>query len=114
MPAQERENTKHEPRPMKEVIQECKDAPLEEVFRRLLANELGVSLETVTNEWIDDYRKQHYHPKKRYDIGSRYGGYSTVGKTFLTGEEIDAITKRAEERRKKTQASSSGVIPAPA
>jgi hypothetical protein len=77
-------------------MEEMEVSVLEESLTRLLAEELGVPQETITPEFIRNWREEHIYPNVTFDFSTRYGGYNPVRKIVPTREELDENSKRAK------------------
>ena len=92
----------------KDTFQENPRTPsesLRQYLRRRIAELDGVSPEEVTPEYIRKQREKRIYPKLKFDISSDYGGYSGEGRTFLTGEELDALDQEVDDIIAKRRAS---------
>ena len=70
---------------------------LEDRLISLLAEELGVPPETVTPEFIQNWREEHIYPHVTFDCSTRDGGYNPVRNTVPTREELEENSKRARK-----------------
>lgn len=89
-----------------EIIEEYWDAPLEELFKRLIAARDGVRPEDVTGEYIRKQREDRLYPRTSYDIDSDYGGYDSSHLKVLSRRELDALESRSREKFEAVLASS--------
>jgi hypothetical protein len=68
---------------------------LEERLTQLLAEDLGVPPETITQEFVQNWIEQHQDKETTFDFSGRYGGFNPVRKTVLTRTEIKENSNRA-------------------
>ncbi|MCP4681070.1 MAG: hypothetical protein GY864_01890 [Desulfobacterales bacterium] len=70
---------------------------LKDFFAELIADHDHIDTETVSLQYIMERREEDIYPKKRYDIGSRYGGYDNLGLYVFTKEELKKISTISEK-----------------
>ena len=68
---------------------------LERKLVELIAEDLGVAPEQVTAEFIHEQREK-LSPRIRLVLDTKYGGYSAVGLTILSDDEVEANRREAE------------------
>ena len=65
-------------------------------FSKRIAAHDGVPVEEVTTEYIQRKRDQELYPVKKYEIGSKYGGYNTIELKFMTRNAILDLLRRID------------------
>ncbi len=79
------------------VVEELARETLDDFLKRRIAAKEGIAPEQVTPEYIQERREEQIYPDIRYEIGSDYGGYDTVGLKFRTRHELDEIERDVDE-----------------
>ena len=71
--------------------------PLDDIFKVLIGRADNVDPKIVTNEYIRDQYDKGFASGVRNEKGSEYGGYCTVGLTFMSKNEINTLSAKAEK-----------------
>jgi hypothetical protein len=71
-------------------------ANLEDKLDQLIAEELGISPEEVTLEFIQDYRRENEDPEERFDFSANTAGLNPPRQHVFSRHEIEARRKHAE------------------
>jgi hypothetical protein len=83
---------------MKEKIikSQNREEKLDSLLISLIAKHDHINASEVTMDYIIEQREKKFYPVKRYEYGSRFGGYDDIGLYIFTGKELERIDKLAE------------------
>jgi hypothetical protein len=69
---------------------------LNDLFVSLIAEHDNIDTSEVTVDYILEQRETKIYPSKRFDHGSRFGGYDDIGLSIYSGKELTLIDELAE------------------
>jgi hypothetical protein len=89
-------------KPLVRFSEQQVESLLEKVITEMIAKDLNIRPEEVTQEFMQKWRDEHLYPKGNVELKSLYGGYNPGGRRVLTQAEIDSFKKEAEAFFRKT------------